>query len=217
MRGLRERCRSVLEAFVKHRNYERAYADLVDVATNPPTSSPSPPSSPGATAAGESRPPSPSKRVSPSKLELSGDWFAAPRLVARPLLSFDKATSNKFKAHVRLSCCFLFLSFVVCLFVIVAYANLFALHVEQRFMRQMMRYLAMLDPSSGVTVGACDRYSGEGYVGGRVVLTAPTLRGERIGGLIGCIAELTRSQNGSEILLESGVNDFSVMYSVYTT
>lgn len=79
----------------------------------------------------------------------------------------------------------------------------------------MMRYLAMLDPASGVTVSACHRYSGEGHVGGRVVLTAPCMRGMRIGGLVGCIAELTRGPNGSERLLTSGVNDFSVMYSVY--
>jgi histone-lysine N-methyltransferase SUV420H len=181
VRGLSERCRAVLEAFVAHRNYERAFADLVDVATSPPTALPSPvpspPSSPGATASGESRPQtSPTKRSSPTKLELSGEWLAAPRLAARPLLSFETATSNKFKAH-------------------------------------MMRYLAMLDPASGVTIGACHRYSGEGHVGGRVVLTSPHLRGERIGGLIGCIAELTRGPNGSERLLLSGVNDFSVMYS----
>lgn len=109
VRGLSERCRAVLEAFVAHRNYERAFADLVDVATSPPSASPlpvpSPPSSPGAgsgTAAnGESRAQSsPSKRPSPTKLELTGDWLSPPRLVARPLLSFEKATSNKFKAHV---------------------------------------------------------------------------------------------------------------------
>lgn len=75
----------------------------------------------------------------------------------------------------------------------------------------VIKFLHLFDPSTGIGIRECTRYSAEDRRGGKIVATRPWQKHERIENLIGCIAELDADEECS--LLKPGLNDFSVMYS----
>jgi histone-lysine N-methyltransferase SUV420H len=78
------------------------------------------------------------------------------------------------------------------------------------FQAHLYTYLHFYHPDSGITIRECARYSNEKR-GGKIVATKKWLKNQRIEKLIGCIAQLTKLEEGT--ILKPGVNDFSVMYS----
>lgn len=79
------------------------------------------------------------------------------------------------------------------------------------FRSHVHKFLHLFDPSTGIGIRECTRYSAEDRRGGKIVATRRWLKHERIENLIGCIAELNADEECS--LLKPGLNDFSVMYS----
>uniref|UniRef100_A0A914MFQ0 [histone H4]-N-methyl-L-lysine(20) N-methyltransferase n=1 Tax=Meloidogyne incognita TaxID=6306 RepID=A0A914MFQ0_MELIC len=70
----------------------------------------------------------------------------------------------------------------------------------------------MFYPHSGFTITQCFRYSGENRMGGKLVATKFWKQGSIIENLIGVIGELSKQEEAK--ILQRGVNDFSVMFSV---
>jgi histone-lysine N-methyltransferase SUV420H len=80
----------------------------------------------------------------------------------------------------------------------------------EAFRAHVFKFLHFFHPDSGITIRECARYSNETR-GGKIVATKTWLKNEKIEKLIGCIAELDKSEETA--ILKPGVNDFSVMYS----
>uniref|UniRef100_A0A4Y6EQX9 [histone H4]-N-methyl-L-lysine(20) N-methyltransferase n=1 Tax=Brachionus koreanus TaxID=1199090 RepID=A0A4Y6EQX9_9BILA len=90
------------------------------------------------------------------------------------------------------------------------YINAKNQHQIESFKSHVYKFLHFFNPDSGITVKECFRYSSE-KKGGMIVATKKWNRGEKIEKLIGCIAEMTKTEENE--LLRPGQNDFSVMYS----
>ncbi|XP_030622308.1 histone-lysine N-methyltransferase KMT5B [Chanos chanos] len=81
---------------------------------------------------------------------------------------------------------------------------------EKLFKAHVFVYLRMFAPDSGFEILPCNRYSSE-QNGAKIVATKDWKRNDKIEHLVGCIAELSASEE--RMLLRHGENDFSVMYS----
>uniref|UniRef100_A0AAY4C1J4 [histone H4]-N-methyl-L-lysine20 N-methyltransferase KMT5B n=1 Tax=Denticeps clupeoides TaxID=299321 RepID=A0AAY4C1J4_9TELE len=81
---------------------------------------------------------------------------------------------------------------------------------EKLFKKHLFVYLRMFATNSGFEILPCNRYSSE-QNGAKIVATKEWKRYDKMEHLVGCIAELTRSEEN--LLLRHGENDFSVMYS----
>uniref|UniRef100_A0A1I8C1U8 [histone H4]-N-methyl-L-lysine(20) N-methyltransferase n=1 Tax=Meloidogyne hapla TaxID=6305 RepID=A0A1I8C1U8_MELHA len=83
---------------------------------------------------------------------------------------------------------------------------------KENFEGHLLRFLLMFYPHSGFTITQCFRYSAENRMGGKLVATKFWRQGSIIENLIGVIGELTKQEEAK--ILQKGVNDFSVMFSV---
>ncbi|KAI1889886.1 hypothetical protein AGOR_G00167530 [Albula goreensis] len=81
---------------------------------------------------------------------------------------------------------------------------------EKLFKQHVFVYLRMFATSSGFEILPCNRYSSE-QNGAKIVATKEWKRNDKMEYLVGCIAELSESEEA--MLLRHGENDFSVMYS----
>jgi histone-lysine N-methyltransferase SUV420H len=84
------------------------------------------------------------------------------------------------------------------------------LQQQDAFKSHLNKFLHFFNPESGIRIGECTRYSSE-QKGGKIIATRKWHKNEKIEKLIGCIAELNKSEE--ESILKPGINDFSVMYS----
>ena len=80
-----------------------------------------------------------------------------------------------------------------------------------QFKAHLFKFLHFFHRESGITIRECFRYSNEKKSGAKIVATHKWEKHQKIDKLIGCIAEMNKSEEAA--ILKPGVNDFSVMYS----